>query len=167
LSSIGRHIFEKSAYVVVAATTAVGVGSTDFTVTWTVMARTISAAVVACTGMTTFRCEPLMPSGAPMQSAVPRIVLTSEPAAAPLMIAEANTDRPCGLINLQVRGDDEATVAYQVFPAHRGHGVAARALELVTGWAFHDLRLSRLPLEIDEANTASIRVAQKCGFVRA
>jgi RimJ/RimL family protein N-acetyltransferase len=87
-------------------------------------------------------------------------------AAAPLMIAAADTDRPCGLINLQFRSDDEATVAYQVFPAHRGHGVAARALELLTGWAFHDLRLSRLLLEIDEANAASIRVAQKCGFVR-
>ena len=44
--------------------------------------------------------------------------------------------------------------------------LAARALELLTAWAFDDLGLTRLVLEIDELNTASIRVAQRCGFVR-
>jgi hypothetical protein len=41
LSSIGPHILGNSAHVVAAATTAVGVGSTVFTVTSTVMARSI------------------------------------------------------------------------------------------------------------------------------
>jgi hypothetical protein len=52
------------------------------------------------------------------------------------------------------------------YSRHTVATASPHALELVTGWAFHDLRLSRLLLEIDEANTASIRVAQKCGFVR-
>src|ERR1700722_9921320 len=40
-SSSGPHIFGNSAHVAAAATTAVGVGSTVFTVTSTVMARSI------------------------------------------------------------------------------------------------------------------------------
>jgi RimJ/RimL family protein N-acetyltransferase len=87
--------------------------------------------------------------------------------AAPLVIADADTDHPVGLINLQFGNDEQATVAYQVFPERRGLGIAARAVELVTGWAFRDLGLATLMLEIDEANTASIRVAEKCRFVRS
>lgn len=86
--------------------------------------------------------------------------------AAPLVIADAGTDDPVGLINLQFRNDEDATVAYQVFPERRGLGIAARALELVTGWAFRDLGLRYVMLEIDEANTASMRVAEKCRFAQ-
>lgn len=81
-----------------------------------------------------------------------------------MVIADADSDQPVGLINLQFRSDEEATVAYQVFGSRRGRGIAARALELVADWAFRDLGLRRLLLEIDPANTASIRVAEKCGF---
>src|ERR1700752_4763278 len=42
LSSIGPHIFGKSAHVVAAATTAVGVASTVFTVTSTLTSRIVS-----------------------------------------------------------------------------------------------------------------------------
>lgn len=84
--------------------------------------------------------------------------------AAPLVVADAATDEPVGLVNLQFRDDAEATVAYSVFPAHRGRGVAPRAVQLVTGWAFTGLGVARLLLEADEGNTASIRVAYKCGF---
>jgi RimJ/RimL family protein N-acetyltransferase len=86
--------------------------------------------------------------------------------AAPLVIADAGTDEPVGIINLQFRNDAPATVAYSVFPAHRGRGIASRAVRLLAGWAFGDLRLTRLLLEADEANAASIRVAEKCGFRR-
>lgn len=57
-----------------------------------------------------------------------------------------------------------ATAAYSVFPAHRGKGVAPRAVRLMAEWAFGDLGLSEVLLEIDPANAASVRVAQKCGF---
>ncbi|SEG89667.1 Protein N-acetyltransferase, RimJ/RimL family [Actinacidiphila yanglinensis] len=86
--------------------------------------------------------------------------------AAPLVVADAATDEPVGVVNLQFRAEDVAALAYSVFPAHRGRGIAARAVRLVTAWAFRDLALSRLLLEADEANSASLRVAEKSGFHR-
>jgi RimJ/RimL family protein N-acetyltransferase len=86
--------------------------------------------------------------------------------AAPLVIADAETDEPVGIINLQFRDDDVATIAYSVFPASRGRGIAPRAVRLLTGWALGDLGLTRLLLEADEANAASLRVAEKCQFQR-
>lgn len=83
---------------------------------------------------------------------------------APLLIADAHTDEPVGLINLQFRPDAEPSIAYRVFPAWRGHGFAAHALELVTEWALG--ALPALLLEIDERNVASIRVAERCGYRR-
>lgn len=83
---------------------------------------------------------------------------------APLVIADTTTDQPIGLINVQFRDDYVATIAYSVFPAHRGQGVAPRAVRLAVDWAFADLGLSELLLEIDPENVASVRVAQKCGF---
>jgi RimJ/RimL family protein N-acetyltransferase len=86
---------------------------------------------------------------------------------APLVIADAGTGQPVGLINVQFRDDRTATIAYSVFAAHRGQGVAPRAVRLAVGWAFADLGLSELRLEIDPGNLASVRVAQKCGFAPA
>jgi RimJ/RimL family protein N-acetyltransferase len=83
---------------------------------------------------------------------------------APLVIADAATDQPAGLINLQFRDDRVATVAYSVFPAYRGRGVAPRALRLLAEWAFGALAVGELRLEIDPGNAASLRVAAKCGF---
>jgi RimJ/RimL family protein N-acetyltransferase len=86
--------------------------------------------------------------------------------AAPLVIADAVTDEPIGIINLQFREQGEASIAYAVFPAARGRGIAPRAVDLLTAWAFGDLGLNGLLIEADEANTASLRVAEKCGFRR-
>ena len=86
--------------------------------------------------------------------------------AAPLVIADAVTNEPAGIVNLQFRDDQVASIAYGVFPADRGKGVAPRAVELLAHWAFHDLGLTRLLLEADEQNAASIRVAEKCRFQR-
>jgi RimJ/RimL family protein N-acetyltransferase len=86
--------------------------------------------------------------------------------AAPLTIADAVTDEPVGIINLQFRDNDVATIAYSVFPASRGQGIAPRAVRLLVEWAFRDLGLIQLLLEADEANAASLRVAEKCQFQR-
>jgi RimJ/RimL family protein N-acetyltransferase len=83
---------------------------------------------------------------------------------APLVVADAVTDEPVGIINLQFRSDDVATVAYSVFPENRGQGIAPRAVRLLARWALSDLRVKRLILEAGEGNTASIRVAEKCHF---
>ncbi|MFG2502223.1 GNAT family N-acetyltransferase [Streptomyces sp. NPDC048441] len=86
--------------------------------------------------------------------------------ATPLVIADATTDEPVGIINLQFRDDDVATIAYGVFPAHRGQGIAPRAVRLLAGWALSDLGLTQLLLEADPENTSSVRVAEKCRFQR-
>jgi RimJ/RimL family protein N-acetyltransferase len=83
---------------------------------------------------------------------------------APLVIADGPTDQPIGLINVQFRDDQVATIAYSVFPGHRGQGVAPRAVRLAAGWAFSDLGLSELRFEIDPGNLPSVRVTRKCGF---
>jgi RimJ/RimL family protein N-acetyltransferase len=83
---------------------------------------------------------------------------------APLVIADGATDQPIGLINVQFRDRRVPTIAYSVFPAYRGQGVAPRAVRLVVDWAFCDLGLRELRLEIDPGNIASLKVAHKCGF---
>jgi RimJ/RimL family protein N-acetyltransferase len=86
--------------------------------------------------------------------------------AAPLTISDAGTDEAVGIINVQFSDDTQASVAYSVFPAHRGQGIAPRAVRLVTGWALRDLGVAQVLLEADEENAASLRVAEKCRFQR-
>ena len=84
--------------------------------------------------------------------------------AAPLVIADAASDEPMGLINLQFRSDALATIAYSVFPAARGRGVAVRAVRIMERWATGRLGLAELRLEIDRDNLPSLRVAAKLGW---
>jgi RimJ/RimL family protein N-acetyltransferase len=60
----------------------------------------------------------------------------------------------------------EAEAGYIVAPTARGRGIAARALRLLTDWALNELGLERVELRITTDNEASIRVAERCGFVR-
>ncbi|HEX6763602.1 MAG TPA: GNAT family N-acetyltransferase [Gaiellaceae bacterium] len=60
----------------------------------------------------------------------------------------------------------EAEIGYAVRPAARGHGVAGRALRLLTGWGLDQLGLERLELRIAVTNAASERVASRGGFTR-
>jgi RimJ/RimL family protein N-acetyltransferase len=48
----------------------------------------------------------------------------------------------------------------------RGRGVASEALRRLTAWAFAELGMLRLELLISAENTASKRVAERCGYVR-
>ncbi len=82
----------------------------------------------------------------------------------PLVIADAPTGRPLGRINLQLAERATPAIAYSVFAEARGRGVAPRAVQLVAAWAFDDLGLTELEITADIENTASIRVAEKCGF---
>jgi RimJ/RimL family protein N-acetyltransferase len=85
---------------------------------------------------------------------------------APMVIADAPTDRVAGLINVQFKAEDFTTVAYSVFPSERGRGFAPRAVRLVADWALGGLGLEHLHLEVEAENAASIRVAEKSGFAR-
>jgi L-amino acid N-acyltransferase YncA len=61
-------------------------------------------------------------------------------------------------------GMREAELGYLVGAAHRRRGLASGALSLLSGYARNMLKLNRLLLRIDSANTASCAVARRCGF---
>ena len=52
-----------------------------------------------------------------------------------------------------------------VAPHARGRGVASSALRLLTEWGFEH-GLERLELRISSDNEASMRVAERCGYLR-
>lgn len=66
-------------------------------------------------------------------------------------------------INLE-RG--RAAVGYWLAPEARGRGLATHATLLMAEWAFDDLGVQRLELHCGPENTASQRVAVRCGFTR-
>lgn len=57
-----------------------------------------------------------------------------------------------------------AEVGYWIAPGARRRGVATAAVRTVSRWAFGALGLHRLRLDHAVANTASCRVAERCGF---
>src|SRR5204863_4298322 len=62
--------------------------------------------------------------------------------------------------------EQEAEAGYLVASSARGRGIATRALRLLTDWAFADLPLERIELQIDVDNPASEVVAERCGYKR-
>jgi RimJ/RimL family protein N-acetyltransferase len=67
-----------------------------------------------------------------------------------------------------VFGAESAEVGYWVAAKARGRGIASRALQIATTWAFSsrcDLPLTRLELLHSVDNHASCRVAGNCGYL--
>lgn len=86
---------------------------------------------------------------------------------APFVIAEAATDAPLGLLNVQFGEDREvAELAVSVFPRARGRGVGSRALRLSAIWALRELGLQRVVAEAAVENVASARAIERAGFHR-
>ncbi|MGW1748555.1 GNAT family N-acetyltransferase [Streptomyces sp. NPDC002092] len=81
-------------------------------------------------------------------------------------VVEADTDRLLGRVALRdIRlAEGVAKVAYWTTAAARGQGVAARATNTLTRWAFEEIGFHRLELLHAPANQASCRVAAKTGF---
>jgi RimJ/RimL family protein N-acetyltransferase len=61
-------------------------------------------------------------------------------------------------------GDGLAGLSYWVMPAARGRGVARRAVEGLSAWAFGQLGLHRIEIEHSTSNPASCAVATAAGF---
>ena len=57
-------------------------------------------------------------------------------------------------------------VGYGMRPGARGRGHATEALRLVSDWALRDCGLFRVELRAMVANRASVRVAEKAGYLR-
>ncbi|MFF7640292.1 GNAT family N-acetyltransferase [Streptomyces canus] len=73
---------------------------------------------------------------------------------------------PRGEILLFRSGSDERDVepAYGVGPAHRGQGLAGRAVRLAAEYTVREIRPHRVALRIDAANAAGEAVARSCAF---
>lgn len=86
----------------------------------------------------------------------------------PYAIEDAETGAFVGSIGLHdIDGRSKsAEVGYWIAREMRRMGYAARALDLVTAWAFESLGLMRVTLLADVRNVASQRVAEKSGYLR-
>jgi RimJ/RimL family protein N-acetyltransferase len=137
---------------------------------WT--AEDIPAVVAACQDPAIARFAAAVP--APYSEADARTWLASQESARraglrlELAITASTSDALLGCIALSYveRVHGRAMVGFWIAPEARGQGVAAQALSLLAGWAFGSLGLTRLELFIEPENAASLRVAERCGFVR-
>jgi RimJ/RimL family protein N-acetyltransferase len=57
-----------------------------------------------------------------------------------------------------------AEISYWVLPAARGRRLAARALSVLSGWAFDVVGLHRIEVQHSTRNAASCRVAERAGY---
>lgn len=78
----------------------------------------------------------------------------------------ANSDDVCGAITVHTRAKHYFSIGYWIAAPARGHGLATKALQLVSRWAFANYPIARLELAMTPDNIGSIRVAEKAGFVR-
>ena len=83
-------------------------------------------------------------------------------------IAEAATDRAVGSAGLWLRElpAGRATAGYFIAPGDRGRHLAAAALTALTGFGWTIPELHRTELYIEPWNTASVRTAERAGYLR-
>ncbi|MFF7561314.1 GNAT family N-acetyltransferase [Streptomyces pseudovenezuelae] len=70
---------------------------------------------------------------------------------------------PLGEVMLR-RAPEGAEIGYAVGPAHRGQGLAARAVRVMAAYAFEQVGVEQVILELEAENAASVAVATKAGF---
>ena len=72
---------------------------------------------------------------------------------------------PLGEVMLMLRDvEGEVELGYAIGAAHRGRGLAAAGVRLLTGLAHDGLGMNRVVLRIDPGNAPSIAVARTTGF---
>ncbi|EIV93930.1 GNAT family N-acetyltransferase [Frankia sp. QA3] len=65
---------------------------------------------------------------------------------------------------LDITDQGDADLGYWCAAPARGQGVMSQAVTTVTRWGFGALGLARIGWRAQVGNTASLRVAEKCGF---
>ena len=83
-------------------------------------------------------------------------------------VADATDDQALGTIGLHLHdlGEGRATAGYAVAPRARGRGVATAALTALTAFAWSVPGLHRVALHVEPWNTASLRTAERSGYLR-
>jgi RimJ/RimL family protein N-acetyltransferase len=86
----------------------------------------------------------------------------------PALIVDASDDTLLGAVGLHNLDPEtrRCSAGYWVAAPARGRGVARRALQLLSGFAFATLGVQRIELWIEPVNAASLRVAEEVGFTR-
>jgi RimJ/RimL family protein N-acetyltransferase len=60
---------------------------------------------------------------------------------------------------------DELELSYHIYSSeYRGQGIATEAVKLMTGYLFDNKKYNRIRLIIHPDNSASKRIAEKCGY---
>ncbi|WP_406453324.1 GNAT family N-acetyltransferase [Streptomyces sp. NBC_00876] len=70
---------------------------------------------------------------------------------------------PLGEVMLR-RAPEGTELGYAVGPAHRGQALAARAVRVMAAYAFEELDVESVILELEAENSASVAVATATGF---
>ncbi|MEU8590495.1 GNAT family N-acetyltransferase [Streptomyces sp. NPDC048664] len=70
---------------------------------------------------------------------------------------------PLGEVMLR-RAPQGAEIGYAIGPAHRGRGLAVRAVRVMAAHAFGQLGAAQAVLELEAENAASVAVATRAGF---
>jgi len=81
-----------------------------------------------------------------------------------LAIRRRSDGEAIGSVELRPVGS-QADVSFMVAAELRGRGLAPRALQAMLAWGARELGLRRASLTCHVDNTASRRVAEKCGFI--
>ena len=83
-------------------------------------------------------------------------------------VAEAATGRAVGSVGLWLRQlpEGRATAGYAIAPSARGRGLATAALVAVTRFGWTIPQLHRVELHIEPWNAASVRTAERAGYLR-
>lgn len=77
------------------------------------------------------------------------------------------TGKVIGLLEIfDVENDRMGMVGYRINPAFWGQGVCTEALRRAVRFIFTETALDRLHAQADVRNTGSVRVLEKCGFLR-
>ncbi|KUO06972.1 GNAT family N-acetyltransferase [Streptomyces sp. DSM 15324] len=82
-----------------------------------------------------------------------------------LLAVTVDGGAPLGEVMLR-RASEGMELGYAIGPAHRGRGLAARAVRVMTSYAFEELDARQVILELEAENAASVAVATKAGFRR-
>lgn len=89
----------------------------------------------------------------------------SDGSAIVLAIEPISAARPVGMVGLFGLDEDDgaARFGYWVVNGHRGFGLASEAVRMLAGWAFDELDIDALHIDVEPANEGSRRVAHAVG----
>jgi len=76
-------------------------------------------------------------------------------------------DEFCGVISLLIQNDiyhKSAEIGYWIGEPYWGHGIATKAVKLITEYGFEKLNLIRIYAGVFQHNTASMTVLEKNGY---